>query len=101
MCHTNGSLLRWSITFPYHIHPEERIISSSGSADSQPPLFESHTMFQFLRSLQAPLTSMMLIDNITANLNGTRIDCLFEERRLTTVINVVGNGTLLCPVRRN
>ena len=37
--------------------------------------------------------STMLIDNITASLNGTHIDCWFNEGRSTRIIDVVGNGS--------
>ena len=39
--------------------------------------------------------STMLIDNISARLNGTHVDCWFNEGRSTTVIDVVGNGNLI------
>ena len=91
LCQTNRTLLRWSISFPHHIHPEERIISSIGSVDSQTPLLERSAYFQFLRTSRAPLISMMLIDNINSDLNETRIECMFGEPT-TTVITVIGNG---------
>ena len=93
-CYTNGTELRWSITFPYHYLPEIRIISSIGPVDSQTPLFENPTLFQFLRTSRVPLMSTMLIDNITANLNMTRVDCWFDEGWSTIVIDVIGNGRL-------
>lgn len=94
-CLTNGPSLRWVITLPYYYLPEARIISSAGPANSQMPLFENRTLFQFLRTSRAPLMSTMLIDNIAANLNGTQIDCWFDEGRSTTVINIIGNGQLI------
>ena len=93
-CYTNGTSLRWVITFPYHYLPEVRIISSSGPADSQTPLLENSALFQFLRTSRTPLMSTMLIDNITTNLNGTKIDCWFNEGRSTTVIDVIRNGII-------
>ena len=94
LCQTNGTFLRWSISFPHHIHPEERIISSTGSVDSQTPLSERSAYFQFLRTSRTPLISTMLIDNINADLNETRIECMFGEPT-TTVITVIGNGIVL------
>ena len=91
-CFTNGSSLRWVITLSYHYLPEARIISSAGDANSQTPLFENPTLFSFLRMSRMPLMSTMLIDNISASLNGTHVDCWFDEGRSTTVIDVVGNG---------
>ena len=94
MCHTNGTSLRWRIFFPYHIYPEERLFTSIGLTDNQTPLLESSTYFQFLRTSRTPLISVMLIDNIDNNMNGTRIECVYGEARSTTVIRVIGNGTL-------
>lgn len=93
MCQTNGPSLRWVITFPYYYLPQSRIISSIGSADSQTPLYENPTFFQFLKTSMSPLMSTMLIDNIAATLNGTRIDCWFNEGKSTTIIDVIGNGS--------
>ena len=94
-CLTNGPSLRWVITLPYHYLPEARIISSIGDAKSQTPLFEDPTLFSFLKTSTVPLMSTMLIDNISASLNGTHVDCWFDEGRSTTVIDVVGNGNLI------
>ena len=94
-CFTNGPQLRWVITLPYFYRPEARIISSTGDANSQTQLFEDPTLFSFLRTSRVPLMSTMLIDNISARLNGTHVDCWFDEGRSTTVIDVVGNGNLI------
>ena len=94
-CHTSGSMLRWVITLPYHYLPEVRIISSIGPVNSQTPLLENPTLFQFLRTSRTPLMSTMLIDNITAALNGTIIDCWVNEGRSTTIIDVIGNGSFI------
>jgi hypothetical protein len=94
-CLTSGPSLRWVITLPYHYLPEERIISSAGTANSQTPLFENPTLFSFLKTSRVPLVSTILIDNITARLNGTHIDCWFDEGRSTTVLDIVGKGSLI------
>ena len=87
------TLLQWDIFFPNQSVPETRFISSLGSADSVSPLTVGQTMFQFLRTSTSPLTSMMIIDNVTVELNGTRVDCSYGGSVMsTTIINVIRPG---------
>ena len=92
-CHTTSgvTLLAWNITLQHRY--EQRFISSMGSADSAAPLTEGQTMFQFLRTSVSPLISTIMIDNVTAALNGTRVECYYSGRVMsTTIINVVRPG---------
>ena len=85
--------LRWSLTFPGQSDPEIRSISSFGSANSSTPLTESQTMFQFLRTSVSPLMSVMIIDNVAVDLNGTRVECTYGGSVMsTTTINVIRIG---------
>ena len=93
ICHTNLTLLKWSIIIADRLMPEERFISSTGSAESQAPLIINYTEFQFLRTSTSPLMSTVLIDNVTAYLNGTRVECTGRDTTSTTVI-VIGNGNV-------
>ena len=90
-CHTNLTLLKWSIIIADRLMPEERFISSTGSAGSQAPLIINHTEFQFLRTSTSPLKSTVLIDNVTAYLNGTRVECTDGNTTSTTVLIYTGN----------
>ena len=92
-CHPapNETLLQWSLTIPGRSVPELRFISSDGNTVSVAPLTIGQTVFQFIRISISPLTSVMVIDNVTTSLNGTRVDCSYGVG--TTVIIVVGNGT--------
>ena len=73
--------------------PETHFNLSLGSADSSPPLTVGQTMFQFLRTSTSPLTSMMIIDNVAVELNGTRVDCSYVGSVMSSnIINVIRTG---------
>ena len=95
-CHTmpNVTLLAWILTIPDRPASDTRFLSSMGSTSSVTPLIVGQTVFQFLRTSVSPLTSTMVINNVSTSLNGTRLDCSYGgEVMETTIINVVGNGT--------
>ena len=91
-CNTtsNETLLQWDIFVPDQSVPETRFISSMGSADSAPSLIVGQTMFRFLRTSTSPLTSMMIIDNVAVELNGTRVDCSYGGSVMSS--NVIRTG---------
>lgn len=90
------TLLKWTITFPDRSVPEERFVSSSGSTSSVAPLMVGQTEFQFLRTSLSPLRSIMEINNVTVELNGTIVECSSDGRVMSTnIINVIRSGTNL------
>ena len=89
----NVTLLQWTLTIPDRPAPDIRFLSSSGGTASVTPLIVGQTLFQFLRTSVSPLTSTMVINNVSTSLNGTRVECSYGgEVMETTIINVVGNG---------
>ena len=101
-CHTTPdvTLLQWTITFADRSGSETRFLSSRANTDNAPPLTVGQTVFQFLRISTSPLTSMMVIDNVAAELNGTRVECSYGSGVMTTntqIINVIGNG-MFCDI---
>ena len=95
-CHAapNVTLLQWNITIPDRLgRPDLRFLSSSGSTTSVTPLVIGQTVFQFLRISVSPLTSTLVINNVSMSVNGTRVECSYNgEVMETTIINVIGNG---------
>ena len=97
-CHAtpNESLLQWSVTISGRSVPEIRFISSSSSANSVNPLTVGQTMFQILRTSTspAPLVSTVVIDNVSSDVNGTRVECSYVDGRVvsTDIIKVIVNG---------
>lgn len=86
---SNETLIEWNVVFPDYL--ETRFISSLGNTGSVAPLTVDQTMFQFLRTSVSPLISTMIIDNVTVNMDGTRIDCSYGGRLITSnIINVIG-----------
>ena len=92
----NKTLLQWSINIPGRPASELRFISSD--TVSVTPLTVGQTVFQFLRTSTSPLMSLMVIDNVSADVNGTRVDCSSGGRVVSTdIIKVIGNGEYLLP----
>ena len=95
-CNTmsDQTILRWNLTFPHHPGYQLRDILTVGSAA---PLTVDQTMFQFLRTSVSPLMSTMVIDNVSAVFNETRVECLYGHQVMTTtIINVIpGNGMFI------
>ena len=93
----NGMLPQWSIIIPGRSAPKLRFISSNGNTVSVTPLNVGQTMFQFLRTSTLPLISLMVIDNVSSDVNGTRVECssyLNDSLRVmsTGIIKIIGNG---------
>ena len=92
----NETLLQWSIDIPSRSAPELRFISTDGITASVTPLIVGQTVFQFLRTSTSPLISLMVIDNVRTDVNGTRVECSFGGRVVSIdIINVIGNGEYL------
>ena len=95
----NGTLLQWNLTILGRSQPELRFISSDGNTASVSPLIAGQTVFQFFRTSTSPLISVMIIDNVSTSLNGTRVECSYGGGVMeTTVINVIRNGTYLSSI---
>ena len=91
-------LLQWSLTIPDRSVPELRFISSTGNTANVSPLIVGQTVFRFLRTSTSPLplVLVMVIDNVSTSLNGTRVECSYGGGMMeTTVIIVIENGTQL------
>ena len=90
---SDQTILRWNMTFPHRPGYEIRDILTSGSAT---PLTINQTMFQFFRTSVSPLISTIVIDNVSAVFNGTRVECFYGGRvMITIIINVIGNGMFI------
>ena len=94
------TLLTWSLIFPSSSNPDVRFISSRGTAESARSTFTlGQTVFQFSRTSTSPLISLIIIENMTSELNGTRVNCSDSNIMiLTTVINIYGNGRVIVSV---
>ena len=93
-CHTNESILRWSITQPGGSATYDfRDISTIGSISPLPIDVAGRSVYvYFSRQSVNPLISTLSIDSISTDLNGTRISCssLNSSESVMTVIHVIG-----------
>lgn len=94
-CSTNEALLQWTIAIPNHIPDHDiRFISANNNISRVNALITDAADFVFLRTSISPqLVSMILIENVTVGLNGTRVSCSSGGEVIsTTKINVIKNG---------
>ena len=91
-CHSNDTVLTWSITIP-RLNGVELLQSiSSTTVDEILTLNYAEFQFEFVRNSISPLQSTLFISNWTSRLNGTTINCTQEGITSITIILVVGNG---------
>jgi hypothetical protein len=89
-CSTNETLLQWNVTIP-HRTPELRFISTDPFVIATP--LTKVADFYFTRTSMSPLASMILIENVSIGLNGTRVECCVRGEVIeATIINVIENG---------
>ena len=91
------TLIQWDLNFPDISDPEIRFISSGGSTENSASIFSlSQTVFHFSRTSTSPLASLIIINNATTSLSGTRVDCSYDGSVMSASnINVIGNGMII------
>ena len=82
----SGSILYWDISFPIATLDQERIVLSQGSLLS-PDFMNGFTVFNITRTSESPLTSQLLISNVTTNINVYCSDDGDENNSPMTVIH--------------
>ena len=86
--------LQWDINGPALVLVTRFISSGSSDESAASILTRSQTVFRFSRTSTSPLTSWIIVDNVSASVNGTRVECSDGGSLSTTTINVIRNGTL-------
>ena len=95
---TSGSFMQWTVSVPHLATPLESIVTSQAIL---PPEFKiGYTELNITHVLQSPLTSQMLINNVTTEINGSTIYCLDDEvgneiDGPMIVINVIHRGMIM------
>ena len=93
----SGTILYWDVSVPHPMNmatTRERFVHSEGGLLS-PDFKIGFTEFNITRTSDSPLTSQLLINNVTAEINGSTIYCSEdgnENNAPMTVINVKNNG---------
>ena len=94
---TSGSFLHWTISVPHLAVTPKVIVTPQG--DILQSRFEiGFTEFNITRTSESPLTSQMLINNVTARINGSNIYCSEnsnENDAPMVAINVIGYTGML------
>ena len=91
----SGSILYWDFSVPrVPSATARRIVLSQGDLLS-PDLRIGFTVFNITRTSSSPLTSQLLINNVTTEINGSTIYCSEggdENNAQMTAINVTNKG---------
>ena len=99
MCNTTDAMrpfLQWNVTIP-HIGGGSGFLSTV-SQQSDLPICISNIFFNITRDSNngtLPLVSTLSVANVTASLNGTKVDCIQNVERSSSVvlmktINIIG-----------
>ena len=70
----SGFILYWDVSVPHMASTTQRIVLSQGELSS-PDFKIGFTEFNITRTLESPLTSQLLINNVTTEINGSTIYC--------------------------
>ena len=73
-CETNGSVFHWIVSSPHLDRPREIIVTSQGVLLA-PEFRIRFTEFNITLTSDSPLTSQLLISNVTTEINGSTIYC--------------------------
>ena len=91
----NGSILYWDVSVPPPIVITRQGLIVTGGDLLSPDFKIGFTEFNINRTSYNPLISQLLINNVTAEINGSTIYCSEdgnENNAPMTVINVKNNG---------
>ena len=82
--------LGWDVYVPYHNKQYSKVYSNNGRRDTLSSEIEPMVTLMFDRTSESgslPLVSQLLINNVSVNLNGTRINC--TERAIDNNIIII------------
>ena len=93
----SGSFLHWDVSIPHLAMNREAIISSVGVVSATYLNFGTllSTAFNSTRTSGSPLTSQMMVNNVTTIINGSTIHCSEssnEKNGSMTAVNVKYKG---------
>ena len=92
-CHSlNSTHLKWEVSNPHTTVTGigTEIISSTQVLDHLPPIVSNLGVFQFVRtSNSSPLSSVLHINNITVQLNGTTLKCSDLNNMILAEVTII------------
>ena len=95
-CSTNDSALQWTLIPPGVDDSGFNVIVLGPDGVSPSELVQNDNTFHFSITSLSPLESLMLVDNVSANVNGTRVDCRSSSNgeSITNII-VIEDGNII------
>lgn len=82
-CFSNDSMfLQWNVTIPYYNVTNTRVISAFNTARHVTQLQVPSVVIDFAIPSISPLISELLVNSITVNLNGTKIECTERDTEM-------------------
>ena len=99
----SGSFLHWTVSIP-HLAIRESIISDQGAFSTTDLLFSGlhSSAFTVTRTSSSPLTSQMMVNNVTTAMNGSTIYCSEDGNEngapAVTVIIIIVTCLILFPM---
>ena len=89
-CSTNGTNLVWAaVTDDNSDMRLSTFISRNLTMHTPPDVTVSNTRFLFSKSSNSPLTSTMLVENVTSDVDGVRVECEHQGGIESTTIRVI------------
>ena len=87
----NGTNIIWTATFPDDCNDSitSAFVSRSLVVPNPPEEVICNSHLHFSKSSNSPLTSTILIENVTSAVNGVRVNCRHEDGNSSIVLHVV------------
>ena len=54
------------------------------------------TTFRFLKTSTSPLTSLTIINNVAVELNGTQVQCSYDNVMVSTILILLMSSEMVC-----
>ena len=92
----SGSFLYWTVSIPRLAMTRETIVASQGTLSTTDLRFNGlhSTAFTVIRTSGSPLTSQMMVNDVTTEINGSTIYCSEDDNKNgapAVTVNVILN----------
>ena len=90
-CSSTVDAQEWTVFYGEEYTPDGRVTILPPNTVQPPELTVNQVQLRFSITSTSPLVSTVVIDNVTANADGIRLECM----SMSHTINVVTNGKML------
>ena len=93
----SGSILFWNVSVPHlaGATSQKIIVPASPGIILSPDFKIGFTEFNVTRTSDSPLTSRLLINNVTTEINGSSVYCFEDNHAPMTAVNVKYKGMVM------